>query len=77
MAAPYPLTVKRGISGLGLFTEQDIPRNAFIIEYVGPLLTEEEANAKGGLYLFEVTDTPWTIDGSNRKKYGQVHQPFL
>ena len=67
MAAPYPLTVKRGISGLGLFTEQDIPRNAFIIEYVGPLLTEEEANAKGGLYLFEVTDTPWTIDGSNRK----------
>lgn len=65
--SPYTLSIKRGIAGLGLFTEQDIPKDAFIIEYVGPLLTEEEANKKGGLYLFEVTDTPWTIDGSSRK----------
>ncbi|PIP65500.1 hypothetical protein COU77_04260 [Candidatus Peregrinibacteria bacterium CG10_big_fil_rev_8_21_14_0_10_49_16] len=60
------LKVKRGLAGLGLFTEEPIKRGSFIIEYFGPLLTEKEADRKAGLYLFEVPDSKWTIDGSGR-----------
>lgn len=59
------LVVKRGQSGLGLFTTQPIKKGQFIIEYVGPLLTEEQANKKGGRYLFSL-GKKWTIDGSAR-----------
>jgi len=63
----YPVATKKGLAGLGLFAENDIPKDDFIIEYKGPLLTDEEAEEKGGLYLFDVTDTPFTIDGSGRE----------
>lgn len=63
----YPVATKKGLAGLGLFAENDIPKDDFIIEYKGPLLTDEKAEEKGGLYLFDVTDTPFTIDGSGRK----------
>lgn len=59
------IKVKRGISGLGLFAERKIPKDAFIVEYTGPLLTAEEADKRGGKYLFEI-DEDWTIDGSSR-----------
>ena len=65
-ASRQGLQVKRSFSGLGLFTERAIARGAFITEYSGPLLTEDEADRKGGKYLFAVLDTPWTIDGSGR-----------
>ena len=60
------LKVKRGINGLGLFTTEPIKKGTFIIEYVGKLLTADEADAKGGQYLFEI-NSKWTIDGTNRK----------
>ncbi len=60
------LKVKRGINGLGLFTTVDIKKGTFIIEYVGKLLTADEADAKGGQYLFEI-NSRWTIDGTTRK----------
>jgi hypothetical protein len=62
----YSLKVKRGCAGLGLFTECDIQRGDFIIEYCGPLLTDEQSDEKGGKYLFKVPDSLWTIDGSSR-----------
>lgn len=57
--------VKRANTGLGLFTLQPIAKGKRIIEYLGELLTSEQADAKGGKYLFEV-DERHTIDGSPR-----------
>ena len=57
--------VKRTATGLGLFALQDIPANRRIVEYTGPVLTNEEADEKGGRYLFEL-DGKRSIDGSPR-----------
>jgi uncharacterized protein len=59
------LKAKRGINGLGLFTETDIKKGDYIIEYWGPILSADEANQKGGLYLFEISSRR-TIDGTHR-----------
>lgn len=58
------LCVKRGTSGLGLFVIEPIKKGSFIIEYTGPLLTDEQAQKKQGKYLFALGKT-WTIDGNN------------
>lgn len=71
---PYPkprpskhtLKVKRGSAGLGLFTLSAIKRGDFVIEYWGSLITDEEADKKGGNYLFDIADTKYTIDGTTR-----------
>lgn len=57
--------VKRTSTGLGLFVVQHIAAKQRIIEYVGAIITNEEANRKGGKYLFAV-DNKRTIDGSAR-----------
>lgn len=59
------LVVKKSHSGLGLFATAPIKKGAFIIEYVGPLLNDEQVQKKGGKYLFSLGKT-WTIDGSGR-----------
>lgn len=61
-----PLKVKKGINGMGLFAMSDIKKRKFIIEYHGKILTTEEANEKGGKYLFEISSRR-TIDGTNRE----------
>lgn len=65
------LVVRRTNTGLGLFTLRAIPRGKKIIEYVGPVITTEEANRRGGKYLFELDDDH-AIDGrarSNTARY--------
>lgn len=65
------LCVKRGAHGLGLFTSTAIPKGVYIIEYTGERITSDEANQRGGQYLFELNDD-WTIDGkgrSNKARY--------
>ncbi len=58
--------VKRGLSGLGLFAEEDIKKGENIIEYIGKILLGDQAvNAKVNMYLFEVSKNK-TIDGSVR-----------
>ena len=59
------LKVKKGIYGFGLFTTVPIKKGTFIIQYVGKMLTSDEANEKGGQYLFEI-NSRWTIDGTER-----------
>lgn len=59
------LVVKKSIAGLGLFATEPIKKGSFIIEYKGPLLTQDEADRKGGLYLFAL-GKEWTIDGTAR-----------
>ncbi len=58
--------VKRSSAGLGLFAAEEFKRGEKIIEYIGDIITEEEANERGGKYLFELNDK-WTIDGKGRE----------
>ena len=50
----YNLQVKKSTSGLGLYSNNSIKKGSFLIEYYGPIITQEEANKKGGKYLFEI-----------------------
>jgi uncharacterized protein len=59
------LAVKRGLSGLGLFTIAPIERDTFIIEYKGPILARDEADERGGKYLFDINSRK-TVDGKSR-----------
>jgi hypothetical protein len=58
--------VRRSQTGLGLFTARSFSRGDFIIEYTGTLLRNEEADRRGGKYLFRV-NSRWTIDGRGRE----------
>ena len=61
----YNLSVKKSRSGLGLFTDEDIPRGTFVIEYYGDILTQDEADRRKGKYLFEI-NTRKVLDGTPR-----------
>jgi len=57
--------VGRASAGLGLFATAPIEPGEYI-EYVGEIISDQEANhRKNNRYLFEI-NTKWTIDGSNR-----------
>ncbi len=60
------LLVRRGLSGLGIFADAPIKRGAFIIEYWGEVVSEEESNRRGGKYLFTVENGK-VIDGKMRE----------
>lgn len=58
--------VKRTATGLGLFALKAIAKGKRIIEYTGPLISNEEVEKrKTGKYFFGV-NTKWSIDGSPR-----------
>ncbi|EKE25201.1 MAG: hypothetical protein ACD_5C00253G0004 [uncultured bacterium] len=59
------LMVKRSSAGLGLFANKKIIQGTFITEYTGDLITTEEADKRGGKYLFRI-DPKWVVDGKNR-----------
>lgn len=59
------LVVKRSTTGLGLFTLQPIEADKRIIEYIGPIISAEEADRSNGKYLFEL-DEKRAIDGKSR-----------
>lgn len=58
------IRAKKG-AGFGLKTEDDIRRGAFVIEYYGPILKVDDADQKGGKYLFELNDK-YIVDGTPR-----------
>ncbi|MEK7453128.1 MAG: SET domain-containing protein-lysine N-methyltransferase [Patescibacteria group bacterium] len=60
------LKVKKSKAGMGLFANDSIKKDDFLIEYIGEILSVDEANKKGGRYLFEVNSKK-TIDGSIRQ----------
>lgn len=62
----YELRVGKSTAGLGLFTEKEIPRGAFVIEYFGPIISGREADENGGKYLFEINKKT-VINGVSRK----------
>jgi uncharacterized protein len=61
-----PFRVGRSETGLGLFATAVLEKGTFIIEYLGPRISNEEVGRRRSTrYLFEV-NTRWTIDGSPR-----------
>ena len=58
--------VKRGLHGLGLFATGHVEKGSVVAEYWGELVTEEEADRRGGKYLYELEDKI-SIDGKSRK----------
>ncbi len=67
----YALRVRRSNTGKGLFAEEDIPKGACVIEYVGKPISEAAAEHNNGKYLFTVAKGK-TIDGnipSNTARY--------
>lgn len=67
----YKLSVRRSLTGKGLFADEKIPKGVCIIEYTGRIISEKEAEKDGARYLFEVGFKK-TIDGnipSNPARY--------
>jgi uncharacterized protein len=62
----FKLAVKRSKAGLGLYAAEAIPKNKFIIEYIGEVIDDAEADRRLGRYLFEVKKN-FNIDGTSRK----------
>lgn len=58
----FKLKVKRAVTGRGLFTEENIPRGACVIEYTGRNLSPKEQE-KSGKYFFW-TSSKTMIDGN-------------
>ncbi len=58
--------VGRANAGLGLFANRDFNKGEFIIEYTGESLTHEEADQKGGRYLFTLNNNI-VLDGTARE----------
>lgn len=57
--------VRRSNAGLGLFAEKAFQKGDFVIEYKGPIITDDEADDRGGKYLFAI-DKDVVIDGAGR-----------
>ncbi len=71
MRRPQPLQrqdfdVKKTPTGLGLFAARSFSKGDYVIEYTGALLPNDEADLRGGRYLFRV-NARWTVDGSGRQ----------
>jgi len=58
--------VKQSSAGLGLFATKPFKKGDFIIEYTGEIISREEADRRGGKYLFE-TSSRRVIDGKGRE----------
>jgi len=59
----FKLRVRKSKAGKGLFAEEDIPKDACIIEYIGKPISQEVAEKDRGKYLFAVAKN-LTIDGN-------------
>ena len=58
--------VKRGSAGLGLFATKHYVKGDLIIEYTGEIISQDEANERGGKYLFQLNKKS-VIDGKGRQ----------
>lgn len=60
---PYHFIAKNTRTGRGLFAQEDLPRGACLIEYIGRPATPAQMKANTGKYLFWTSDTTM-IDGN-------------
>jgi hypothetical protein len=73
MARKRAFRVGRSRTGPGLFATAPIKKGAFIVEYKGRKLTNEQADkleARGNRYLYEI-NSRWSIDGTSQKNLGR------
>ena len=69
----WKLRVGRSSAGLGLYAEEDIPKGACVIEYVGREVSKEESETSKSKYLFEISKNK-TIDGKPKiNKAGYIN----
>ncbi len=62
----YKFAIRRTAHGLGLFTLEPIPKGKRIIEYTGPLVSNEYVEKRyTGKYFFGV-NSKWSVDGTPR-----------
>ena len=65
--APKPkYAVRRGLHGLGLVSAVPIRKGRRVIEYVGEIIDDAEADRRASRYIFEV-DKDVNIDGAPRR----------
>ncbi len=62
----YKLRVRKSTSGFGLFADQAIPKNRFVIEYWGKIISDDRSNEIGGKYIFGLEKNK-NIAGAARK----------
>ena len=58
--------VKKSSAGLGLFATTHFKKGDVVIEYTGEHISHDEADRRGGRYLFTLSDSI-IIDGKDRK----------
>jgi SET domain-containing protein len=71
---PYPtprpqtfsLRTRRSSTGLGIFAVDEIPKNKFIIEYWGKLVSADVADQVGGRYLFDLENGKAVLGGTRK-----------
>jgi SET domain-containing protein len=71
MTSSSSFAIRRSNTGLGLFTLRPIRAGKRIIEYVGPIVTNEVVERSRGKYFFRI-DEDYAIDGrarSNAARY--------
>jgi SET domain-containing protein len=62
----YRYFIKRSAHGLGFFTAEPIPAGKRIVEYTGPIISNEEVDKRPyGKYFFGI-NTKWSVDGTPR-----------
>lgn len=63
----HPFRIGRSRTGLGAFAIEPIKKRQFIVEYIGPLMTNKDCDETAeNLYWFEINKR-WTINGATRK----------
>lgn len=58
--------VKRSSAGLGLFAEREFTRGDELIEYTGEKISGDEADRRGGRYIFDI-EGDYALDAKERK----------
>ena len=62
----FKYVIKRTGHGLGFIAEEKIPKGKRIIEYTGPVISNDKVNERNrGKYFFGL-NSKWSIDGSPR-----------
>lgn len=62
----HSFRLKRSRTGLGLFADSAFKKGDLVVLYTGERITSDEADRRGGKYLFDV-NSKWTIDGKGRE----------
>jgi len=60
------IRVGRSSAGLGLFAQEELKKGDFVIRYTGEKITTDEADRRGGKYLFTL-DKKYVVDGKGRE----------